>query len=324
MAGPRKQILDWARQGCLPAGALPEALRIGGAEPSPDDWRRFLDRLALWLGAVFLAAAVIFFMAYNWLALGRFAKFGLVEAGIAAAVGLCWRMGVDRTAGKAALLTAALLAGSLLALVGQTYQTGADPWELFAFWALAIFPWAAAGRFGALWLFWIGLLNLAAVLYHQAFGGLFGALLGDETLWWVLFGLDSLALGAWELAASVTGAAWLSERWPPRVLAVASGGLITALALEGILGSRASDPAAVLGYCAWLAAAYLAYRYWKPDLFVLSGGVLSAIIVVACLLAKGLMDRFEAGGLLFIGLVVIGLSALAGYWLKAVSAEVRS
>ncbi|MET0204922.1 MAG: DUF2157 domain-containing protein [Casimicrobiaceae bacterium] len=47
-----------------------------------------------------------------------------------------WR-GLDTLPGKAALV-AALLAGALLALVGQVYQTGADTFELFAAWAVAI------------------------------------------------------------------------------------------------------------------------------------------------------------------------------------------
>ena len=50
----------------------------------------------------------------------------------------------NRPAGKAALLAAALLTGGLLALIGQTYQTGADTFELFATWAALILPWVLA------------------------------------------------------------------------------------------------------------------------------------------------------------------------------------
>lgn len=55
--------------------------------------------------------------------------------------------------------------GSLLALVGQTYQTGADIWELFAPWAALITP--LAGRSGAVWGLWAVLLNLTAARLWQ-------------------------------------------------------------------------------------------------------------------------------------------------------------
>src|SRR3546814_15416019 len=78
----------------------------------------------------------------NWNDLGRFAKFGLVGLLLIVAVIGYWRLGVDRAAGKASLLVASILLGALLALFGQTYQTGADTWELFANWAVLMAPWA--------------------------------------------------------------------------------------------------------------------------------------------------------------------------------------
>ncbi|MET0346849.1 MAG: DUF2157 domain-containing protein [Casimicrobiaceae bacterium] len=56
-----------------------------------------------------------------------------------------WR-GLDTLPGKAALVVAALLVGALLALVGQVYQTGADRFELFAAWAVAIVAWVLVAR----------------------------------------------------------------------------------------------------------------------------------------------------------------------------------
>jgi len=47
------------------------------------------------------------------------------------------------------------------------YQTGADPWGLFAFWALFIAPWAVAACFTPLWLVEIALIDVALVLFWQ-------------------------------------------------------------------------------------------------------------------------------------------------------------
>ena len=79
MKGARKQIVDWAEQGRVAPNAIAGALALAGVTPDAARWRRFVDALFLWLGSLLLAAGVIFFFAYNWDALGRFAKFGLVE-----------------------------------------------------------------------------------------------------------------------------------------------------------------------------------------------------------------------------------------------------
>src|SRR3989449_7791101 len=129
----RNAILGWSERGAITD--VRAALDMAGALPRAQHWRAFLDRLLLWSGAVALAAAVVFFIAHNWNDLGRFAKFGLVELPLVAAVLAYWRLGPERAAGKASLLVASVLLGATLALFGQTYQTGADTWELFANWA---------------------------------------------------------------------------------------------------------------------------------------------------------------------------------------------
>ena len=65
----RDLIYAWAWEGRVID--LPAALRSGGVTPGAAEWRALLDRLLLWSGAVALAAAVVFFVAHNWSALGR-------------------------------------------------------------------------------------------------------------------------------------------------------------------------------------------------------------------------------------------------------------
>ncbi|MGZ8227780.1 MAG: DUF2157 domain-containing protein [Methylococcaceae bacterium] len=320
MSNNRTEILAWIEQGRLPSDALPRALRLAGLSPGRADWRKFFNHLALWLAAIFCAAAVIFFFAYNWQAMGRFAKFGLVEILIIAGIVLCWRLDLNRVAGQSALLFATLLVGGLLALAGQTYQTGADTYELFGVWALAVLPWVAVSCFSPLWLFWLGLINLAAILYYQTFGGWFGFLFDTEKVLWALFILNTAALCCWEFAA-YSGVSWLRERWSVRILAVGGGGLITSLALWAILDFQDGKMSALLVYSIWMAVAYVVYRHVLRDVFVLAGGVLSAIIVITVLLSKLMLKHNDEGSFLFIGFVIIGLSAAGGFWLKQVVNE---
>lgn len=321
MKTTRHLILDWAEQGRIVPENLRRSLSLAGALPSPAQWRRFLDHLLLWLGTLLVAAGVIFFVAYNWNDLGRFAKFGLIEGVVVIALVFVWWLDLERIAGKAALLAASLFVGALLALIGQTYQTGADTFELFGSWTLAILPWVLAGRFAALWMLWLALANIAISLYYHAFGGLFGLVFGPRQSLWVLFALNTLALALWEgLAAS--GVAWLRERWAIRLLATSSGGLVTALALYAIFDEHLGESMTIPVWLAWLAGAYYIYRRLIPDIYVLAGGVLTVIVVVATFLGKHMLeDRADAGAFLFIGLTVIGLSAAGSWWLKRVLGE---
>src|SRR5262245_26788015 len=141
MSSARDEVLEWAEQGRIRPGHLRAALEVCRVLPSSAAWRDFLDRLLLWTGAVFLAAAVVFFLAYNWSELGRLGKLAIAELAVVVGMGFVWRLGLDRSAGRAALLATSLLLGALFALIGQAYQTGADTFELFATWAVAILPW---------------------------------------------------------------------------------------------------------------------------------------------------------------------------------------
>ena len=319
MSGEREAIFEWAEAGRLEPEHLAQALRVAGAIPGAPEWRRFADRLLLGLAVALVAAGAVFFVAANWQELGRFAKFALVEVPIVVALAVCWRYGLDSLAGKAALFAAALCVGAMLALVGQVYQTGADTWELFAAWAGAIAVWVVIARMPALWLLWLALVNVAVALYFSVFGGILGIVFGTREMLWALFGLNTSALAAWEVLAA-SGVAWLRERSAVRVLALASGAAITWLAVWSVLDiSRVGGWGLVL-YAAWLGALYAAYRRRSVDLFILAGGVLSAIIVVTTTLAHNLLQRETAGSFLFIGLVVIAMTAAGAWWLRQVAA----
>jgi uncharacterized membrane protein len=320
MSTERDAIFEWAEGGQLAPGHVAHALRIAGAILGPAEWRRFVDRLLLGLAVALAGAGVVFFVAANWQALGRFGKFALVELAIVVALGVCWHFGLSSRVGKSALGAAALCTGALLALVGQVYQTGADTWELFAAWAVAIAVWVAVARMPALWLLWLGLLNIALVLYFNAFGGLLGLVFGTRETLWALFALDSAALVAWEVLAA-GGIGWLRARWAVAVLAAASGVAATWLALWSIFDSAQAGGWGLVAYVAWLAAIYGAYRLRRVDRLILAGGVLSLIVVVTSVLGHNLLRHDRAGSFLLIAMAVVAMAAAGTWWLRRVPAE---
>jgi len=323
MSGERSAIFDWAQQRRLAPAAVPAALRLAGVTPDASGWPRFVDRLLLGLGVLLVAAGAIFFGAFNWQELGRFAKFALAEIPIVVAIAVCWRFGLDSTVGKSALFAAALFTGALLALVGQVYQTGADNFELFVAWALAITVWVAVARLPALVLLWLALLHAAIYFYFDARGGLFGLLFSPLEIVWFVFALDTAVLIAWEGLAAA-GVTWLRERWAIRVVAFLSGGAITALAVWSGVNFSHTGAWPLVAYALWLACAYWAYRHRSVDLFILAGGVLSVIVVMTVLLAMLMLRHDNAGSFLLIGLAVIGGATVGAWWLRGIAAGERT
>ena len=128
-------------------------------------WKQFLSIFLLAAGVGFTVAGIIFFFAYNWEDLPKFAKLGIVQTLLVASVLLTvftrWNILI-----KQIILTGAtFLVGTLFAVFGQIYQTGADAYDLFLGWTLFTILWAVAIRFTPLWLTFIGLLCTTIWLY---------------------------------------------------------------------------------------------------------------------------------------------------------------
>lgn len=149
------------------------------ALPSGAEWRAFAIRTlhAAGLGAV--GAGVVFFVAANWQEWGLMGRFALLQLGLLLSAALALWRPPPRWAGQGALLIATLLVGGLLALFGQSYQTGADVYELFFTWGLLALPFALAAASGAVWAVWWVVLNVAL-------GLLFGGLDPEHAFWWRL------------------------------------------------------------------------------------------------------------------------------------------
>jgi len=317
MTSNRQQLVTLVENGAIPEEQVSRAVRLAGLHPEGPAWRAFLDQLLLWLGILALVCSMLFFIAYNWAEMGRFARFGLVEAVMVLAIACYWR--ARGLASQVALLAACILLGVLLALFGQTYQTGADPWQLFFNWALLILPWALIGRSASIWVLWLALINLSIVLYHQVFSGFWGY---DSSLHWPLFQVNTLALVLWELGARRWP--WLAKTWAKRLLALGSGIPITMLMLYTLHDYRQTPfAAALVVYPLWLVALGGVYRKWIPDLFMLAGACLSLITVIVYFIGDRVLSHNGAGGFLLLAFVVLGLSTLAALWLKRLHRQMR-
>lgn len=288
--------------------------------PTSSFWYRFIDQTLLWFGALSLAFSMLFFMAYNWVEFGYFAKFSLVEGSMLLSIGAYWYLGAEKLSAKVMLMVSTIFLGVLLALVGQTYQTGADPWQLFFYWAILMLPWAFVGRFGAMWIFWITLINISILLYMNTFGRLFGFYFYSESsLLWVLFIFNTLSLVVWE---SLKGYfEWLNTSWAIRLLGFVSMVSITWL-LQVFIWEK-ETPLALLVWIGWLFVVYVIYRVKTIDLFMLSLASLSfSIGIVNFFIAIFPWRSFNLIYILFMGMIIIGLGTGFASWLKSIQKEV--
>jgi uncharacterized membrane protein len=300
-----------------PADAVQRALGIACVSPPPRAWIRFLTQALLLLGAGLLLSGVVCFFAFNWHDLGKFAKLGLLQLAIAACALIGWWRLRDFI-GRVALSAAAVLVGPLLGVFGQTYQTGADPWGLFAAWALLTLPWAIVAHFTALWVLEVALADVALTLFWIQVPEL------DSSTWMYLFPLLAaihiVAVAAWEWQRRRT-APWLDELWAPRLLVAGTFGFLLAPAIAFVFDITGEGRARTFGFFAlWaaIAAAFVVYRRLREDLFMLTVAGGSVLIMLAVLLARLLFDqmKLETGGALIMALFVIGEVTLGVTWLR--------
>ena len=293
---PRAQILHWAERGHLPSKKINAALELAQVIPHQDRWRKFLSLLMLATGTLLAGSGVIFFFAYNWNGLPPLVRFAIVEALLIAGFAVAWlRQGL---AARAALFFAALMTGALFALIGQTYQLGADPWQLFALWAVLILPWAVAARQADLWLLSLLLANVAL--------GLRPWLTFQSTE--IICALNVAAHLIWEFVAP-------QPRLGPRLVGIAAAVPLTILIGDQIFGPPQALP--IAGYLLWLAVTLVVFSKHRQDLLLVSAALLSAIIAITCLCAKGLF-RGSSNDFI-ISSLVIALSAAAAKWLQSLS-----
>lgn len=290
--------------------ALVAALRITGAQPDGLAWLRFTDYLLLILGALFLISGIFFFIAFNWEDLPRFARFGVVEGAIVVTVAIAHWVGLQRISGKIALTVAALLVGGLLAVFGQEYQTGADSYSLFVYWALLILGWVLISRFDLLWVGWAGLLNVSLLLYFSQ------VLRGDEYPQpEALFALNTVALVLWEWMGRRF--AWWQHRWPARLTALVAFGFVLIPTLWNIFAFFDGDTVPIvhrfgpLIYLAFLGLVLWVYSRWLPDLFMITVAMFSVIVVLTSLIGRATAEIDETTAFFVTGTVVIVLAGIA-------------
>jgi uncharacterized membrane protein len=308
-----RTVFDLHAAGLLSDAARDEAVAL--LNPA-HHWWQWASRALLFVGAALVMAGVVFFFAFNWARMSAVAKFGVIEVGLWACAIAAVRKGLDHLSGKVLLLCACVFVGVLFAVYGQVYQTGADAYENYAMWALLILPWVVIARFGALWVLWLTVVNVAITLLWfqvdvpQGFDFYFGLFL-------ILAAVNGLALFGREYGAG-RGWPWLA-RWIRWLLWLA---VLVDLSIPTIafLVEPEFGNGSLLGLLAFLGAAtggFIYFRHRAPDLACLAAAVTATCVALLTLIGKIVFEvSDDAGAFLFFGMMVLGVTSAAAFYLR--------
>ncbi|HSI58687.1 MAG TPA: DUF2157 domain-containing protein [Ideonella sp.] len=321
----RQQLDTFSHQHRLAAPAIAAALDLTGQRPALADWRAFAVRLLRGAGLGGVGAGMLFFVAANWQDYGVLGRFVLLQTALLVCVGIALWRPAPAPQGQGSLLLATLLTGGLLALFGQSYQTGADVYELFFIWALLALPFALAGLSGALWATWCTVLNLGLALLCGSLGqqNVFWRSLGgwqlDDSVLLMLPCLVNLA-GAGLFAAlhrgrfALAAPPWLAQFLAAIGLAYGTAATLAALldrSYDGLGGGFVQQAVVVLVFAAISVALGLATWRRKRDVFPMALLAASWIVISTSWLVKALSFN-DLGSFFLVTLWLIAASTATG------------
>lgn len=310
----RQQIFHWQKQGLIAKGDIDKSLKVSQAQPNTQQWYNFIKSSLLYLSVLSIACGIIFFFAYNWSKLSSFNKFAIIQGLMVISTFIYSQTQRLSYIRNAVCLLMVMLIGALFALFGQTYQTGKDPWQLFALWTFFTTPLAFHARSSMIWLLWLGLLNLSLALFIDANNGLFGIIFNDQNSLLLFVYFNALALVLFELMFHKN---ILFNRYASQCAAIVVMITSTSLASFAIL-DKDFHGLYLLTYVLWMMAAFYFYRRQSVDILILASGVISTICVITVIFIKIFDNILDDGGFLLLSILIIGLSTAGIKWLKQV------
>lgn len=276
------------------------------ALPQPSALPIWLPRAVAVLAAALGGLGVVMWIAANWASMGRIGHFALLQ-------GLVLVMGVGAALKPAARGPLGLLAllgiGALFAYFGQTYQTGADPWQLFALWAVLALPLCWGARSDVLWAPWALVVVTAISLWTHTFSGHRWGVEADQL---------SVHLAAWTVGLALVAALsplctrWTGAAvWSFRTAVTLTMAAITLTALGGLF-HKPVQAQYVLGLLVFAVGLALLNTRALFDIFAISAVALGVNALLAAGVARLLFDNGGSdwiGKLMLMGLIAAGLLA---------------
>lgn len=251
------------------------------------DWQQFIKILFLSLGIGFTVTGIIFFFAYNWEDLNKFAKLGIIQILIVAGV-LFLLFSKSNPQIKNIILTGtSALVGALFAVFGQIYQTGANAYDFFLGWTVFITIWVIVGYYTPLWLMYNILINITLYFYLEQVANNWN----DIYISLLFLGINTAILIFFSLIAKYKPQMAL-QKWYLNILAIASA----VFATNTIILLNNSK------------------NYVE---------LLLSIVIVAVIFGLGILQSIASKSILYIALIALSTIISIMYYLIDTMSEVR-
>ncbi len=316
----RNSIYQWIKQGLVKPEQQQHALQLAGERPTAAAWLSFSRNMLMLLGLLSLAFGVMFFFAYNWNEISRMQKFISLQVVLLGFFVAYYFKSKTFWLSQALLLAAVVVLGAWLALFGQTYQTGADPWQLFATWALLILPLVLFSRSEVLWVVMAVLLNTALVLNLGVNRWLLGVSFSSQNMPWVFLLLNGVLLLWLEWLSGqskfVLSQLRLKHRWSAQLCGLAVIFILTLIGIEQIAGRNDHHVISSFMLLVLLVITFSYYRFKAKDLLLLTAWTVALMVIVLTFLAHELFFDFDAGGFLLLAICLIGMTTVVVKWIK--------
>ena len=286
-------------------------------------------RKGLWVvAALLLGCGLIFWVAANWQEQSRMFRLGLIEGALLVSVlAACLWQRIR----LAALFCATLVLGGLLAFVGQTYQTGADAWQLFAVWAALALIWVALSRSDWLWLLWVLIAAMGIAMWMGRFDlwhglsegpGLQTQALLNMALWLLLAVVPALVSLIPALRAQ-GGMGWWSHRLALGCALAGWTGLGVMQVLAGYDG-HISVPVLTAAVLLIGATLWLSLKGRFQDFVCICLATLAVNALVLALVGRWVAQDIGVESFLIFGLIAMGCLGLSVRWLMGVQRQLRA
>jgi uncharacterized membrane protein len=308
-----------AGNGALNATALSQARTIAAITPSRENWFTFLERLFVIGGAAIASAALICFVAYNWNELGRWFRFALFEGSLVLFALAAMFFVSKPLLSKAFAVLAYFALGGLLAFVGQTYQTGADTYQLFFAWFALGLLFCFAAKWWGLWLVAFVVLQIGLVTWLMTDIGLLQLKFAD----WRAYAAIAINLGCFAGFYFSRRTSGLDSRWLWRIAAAASVAWCAVLAILWSEQSTMSMPINAIAALVVAGTYYWASRIGEEsfDATLLYVCAFAAIALTTWWLGKFIVRVGDLAPDVFslFALYIAGTAAGATVWIIALT-----
>lgn len=308
----RAQVLALAARHTLSAAQYHDLSALAGLDAPPEHLALRSLRLASLLAAGLFGFGVLLWLAANWASIPRLGKFGLLQGLILAACLGAWL----KPAARSPLLLLAFFAiGGLFAYFGQTYQTGADAWQLFALWAALSLPLVWAARSDVLWCPWMLVAMSAISLWVSANTGwqwrVTPAVMRAHYLGWAAAAALVMVSGPWSPVARAGGIG----PWGLRTAALLACLLLLGVSLPTLFG-RETALAYYVALLVCVAALAGLWRGERGDAYLMSMIGLTLDVLLICGFVKAFFDwrRDTIASFFTVGMLsatVVGLTVWA-------------